>query len=787
MDTDTTIKSDGTTTAASTTYHYDNDDLLTQKTTTGVTGAGANFYTYDGLSRLVTWLNPAGTTTSYGYDAASNRTSVTTPAGTRTSTFDERNRITTTTGASQPTDTYTWSPRGNITSATRNGATATYQFDAFERLVQTQKSPGYTVTFAYDSLDRAAQRNGLNFGYNDLTNNAILNPAAVGETKLLRDPAGTVLAAKTGSDPGNTVLGDGVHADTTATFTPATGNLTASTTFDPWGAPVAATGTNPLGFQAGITDPNTGLINAYTRWYDPTLGIFTSRDTYTLPPTPLPQANRYVYANDNPVTGTDPTGHMRTNDGGSSKPATLTAAQRRENDQEIQRLWNRHNTIEADNQRRRAQDAEEKARLRNRARSASPTVNIDDPTVYMCHTGIRCTDKLTYCAEADLHKMGLGEDPDYCLSDGGQVAVVPNLNTQYQQGDGVLSPLEWLRTWTGVPVSELRPDEIRYSLQRWFCYYNKITCDEQAAREWEALWKGLTGFGDAEDCYKAVTGQAGGSAWGCAWTVVNIAGFVVPFAKVVETGVDLGRGLRAGEAVAEAANGAGGVADAARVTDTAMSDVRLAASGACSFAATTPVLLADGTNRAIGQLKPGDVVIATDPVTGKTATRTVTGVWVHNDTVTNLNVAGQTIITTENHPFWNASHHQWQPARDLRPGDRLRTPTGTVATQGLDQSTHHNAPAYNLTVADTHTYYVIAGTTPVLVHNTACGPKLTIDSGQFGQKWGRHAADFGLDPSDATAREGFLNRIQSTYVNPEEVRVGSWNPMAGGGSGLHLL
>ncbi|GHA77620.1 hypothetical protein GCM10010345_94030 [Streptomyces canarius] len=31
---------------------------------------------------------------------------------------------------------------------------------------------------------------------------------------------------------------------------------------------------------------------------------------------------------------------------------------------------------------------------------------------------------------------------------------------------------------------------------------------------------------------------------------------------------------------------------------------------------------------------------------------------------------------------------------------------------------------YNLTVSDLHTYYVLAGETPVLVHNSNCGPSL---------------------------------------------------------------
>jgi YD repeat-containing protein len=124
---------------------------------------------------------------------------VTTSAGTRTSTFDARNRITQTTGAGGPTDTYTWNPRGQLTGSVRASKTYSYTYDGFERLTQVTGTSLTTSTYTYDSLDRAAQRNTANFGYNDTSNNPVLSPAAAGETKMLRDPLGTLLASKTGT------------------------------------------------------------------------------------------------------------------------------------------------------------------------------------------------------------------------------------------------------------------------------------------------------------------------------------------------------------------------------------------------------------------------------------------------------------------------------------------------------------------------------------------------------------------------------------------------------------
>jgi hypothetical protein len=138
--------------------------------------------------------------------------------------------------------------------------------------------------------------------------------------------------------------------------------------------------------------------------------------------------------------------------------------------------------------------------------------------------------------------------------------------------------------------------------------------------------------------------------------------------------------------------------------------------------------MADGTTKPIKDVKVGDVVLATDPETGEHGPRVVTGVWVHDDLVLDLKIDGAVVTTTEDHPFWNATDQQWQQAQNLDSGDHLLTANGaTLTIDGLVWVTAHRAPAYNLTVDDIHTYYVIAGNTPVLVHNAppgGCGPDL---------------------------------------------------------------
>ncbi|WP_412748237.1 polymorphic toxin-type HINT domain-containing protein [Krasilnikovia sp. M28-CT-15] len=137
-----------------------------------------------------------------------------------------------------------------------------------------------------------------------------------------------------------------------------------------------------------------------------------------------------------------------------------------------------------------------------------------------------------------------------------------------------------------------------------------------------------------------------------------------------------------------------------------------------SFSGDTEVFISEHTTKKIKDLRAGDEVFATDPETGDHGLRTVDIVWVHKDDLYTLIVNGERLTTTEDHPFWNDTDQQWERADQLDVGDRLRTPDGAAArVDGFTTATHHIADAYNLTIDGIHTYYVLAGNTPVLVHN----------------------------------------------------------------------
>ncbi|MFJ6011531.1 polymorphic toxin-type HINT domain-containing protein [Streptomyces sp. NPDC092952] len=150
-----------------------------------------------------------------------------------------------------------------------------------------------------------------------------------------------------------------------------------------------------------------------------------------------------------------------------------------------------------------------------------------------------------------------------------------------------------------------------------------------------------------------------------------------------------------------------------------------------SFVPGTRVLMADGSSRPIEKVKIGDEVLATDPETGETRSQKVTaeikGQGLKDLVKVTVDIDGPkgdktaSVTATDGHPFWVPELGAWLKATDLEPGEQLRTDSGAQVTiQAVKRWTVLDATVYNLTVSETHTYYVLAGQTPVLVHNSNC-------------------------------------------------------------------
>ena len=145
------------------------------------------------------------------------------------------------------------------------------------------------------------------------------------------------------------------------------------------------------------------------------------------------------------------------------------------------------------------------------------------------------------------------------------------------------------------------------------------------------------------------------------------------------------------------------------------------------------VKTADGY-KAIARIRAGESVLSKDEASGKTGYKPVTARYgnPYQETVY-IEVSdgignSQTLISNRIHPFY--SDGKWIKAEDLKAGIRLLSESG--AEQTVQSVTVKPKPlkAYNLTVADWHTYFVKgsqAETEGVWVHN-ACPPKRTGSS-----------------------------------------------------------
>ncbi|MEV5935902.1 polymorphic toxin-type HINT domain-containing protein [Streptomyces sp. NPDC052079] len=216
---------------------------------------------------------------------------------------------------------------------------------------------------------------------------------------------------------------------------------------------------------------------------------------------------------------------------------------------------------------------------------------------------------------------------------------------------------------------------------------------------------------DVESWKKVVSGEANG------WDYLGIA-TDLPFVKVLKLVPD-----------SVAKKGKGAIEDW----------LKNYASKCKCFLAGTEVLMADGETKKIEKIKVGDEVVATDPETGETRLRKVTRLIVteddkHFNELTVETPDGRERLTaTHEHPFWVPEIGDWVEARSLAAGMTLRTPDGTTVRVLSNRAYTKHARTYNLTVEDLHTYYVLAGATPVLVHNAGECPTTGIPHGALGE------------------------------------------------------
>ena len=100
------------------------------------------------------------------------------------------------------------------------------------------------------------------------------------------------------------------NLDSAFGLTDSNGTLVSTYQYDPYGNLTSSTGsvTNPWRFAGGYFDSSTGLYKFGTRYYDAAIERWSQQDPLRGQLNDPTSLNRYLYAGDDPVNFTDPSG-----------------------------------------------------------------------------------------------------------------------------------------------------------------------------------------------------------------------------------------------------------------------------------------------------------------------------------------------------------------------------------------------------------------------------------------------------------------------------------------------
>ena len=119
-----------------------------------------------------------------------------------------------------------------------------------------------------------------------------------------------------------------------------------------------------------------------------------------------------------------------------------------------------------------------------------------------------------------------------------------------------------------------------------------------------------------------------------------------------------------------------------------------------SFVPRTNVLMADGSVKPIEEIELGDMVWATNPVTGEQGPRAVTALrGSYGDKVlVEFTVDGELFVGTDNHPIWVVNRDAWVHAEGLQVGDQVLDAQGEIGVvDSIDVYQVETQQVHNLT------------------------------------------------------------------------------------------
>ncbi len=264
-------------------------------------------FEYDAQGRLVGEVRTGALprTAAYAYDAVGNRVSATVDGVATAFTYDDDDRMLTAGGASYSYDgsgrmiartgatpaSYGYDGGGRLATVTTGGATSQYAYDVDGQRVAISREDASTQLIVDPASTTGlsqvleATRGGLTTRY-DFADRIVARHDAAGSSSFLHDGRGDVRA----------LLKSGVAID--------------SYRYDAWGNTLDESGStdNPHRYRGEWQDADSGLYALRARHYDPATARFLSRDPASGRAEIPISRHRYLYANDDPVNLSDPTG-----------------------------------------------------------------------------------------------------------------------------------------------------------------------------------------------------------------------------------------------------------------------------------------------------------------------------------------------------------------------------------------------------------------------------------------------------------------------------------------------